>query len=127
MTRRALLRALAAGLPVGQGLLSPRALSAFSREEMPAQIARLYRDRCAADAVHAPTLVAAFARLDAAAIKYDRAEVAATLRRPICSRSVIFRPRGAGQRGARSGPLLNCRLCAGRPSAKPVAGGTIWG
>jgi len=36
-----------------------------------------------------PTLEAAFARLDAAGIKYDRAEIAATMRCPICGCSII--------------------------------------
>lgn len=88
-TRRTLLRALGAALPVGAGLTLARSAFGFSREEMPAPIARLYRDRCAADAIHAPTLEAAFARLDAAGITYDRAEVAATLRCPICGCSII--------------------------------------
>jgi len=88
-TRRAFLQAVGTALPVGAGLtLAPRAFG-FSREEMPAPIARLYRDHCAADAMHAPTLDAAFARLDAAGVKYDRAELAATLRCPICGCSII--------------------------------------
>ena len=88
-SRRALLQALGTALPVGAGLAIAQRAFGFSREEMPDAVARLYRDRCAADAVHAPTLDAAFARLDAAGIKYDRAEVAATLRCPICGRSII--------------------------------------
>src|SRR5690349_752316 len=88
-TRRALLQAIGTALPVGAGLALAQSAFGFSREEMPAPIAKLYRDHCAADAVHAPTLEAAFARLDAAGIKYDRAEVAATLRCPICGCSII--------------------------------------
>ena len=88
-TRRALLQALGTALPVGAGLTLARSAFGFSREEMPAPIARLYRDHCSADGMHAPTLEAAFARLDAAGIKYDRAELAATLRCPICGCSII--------------------------------------
>jgi hypothetical protein len=88
-TRRALLQALGAALPVGAGVTLARSAFGFSREEMPAPIAKLYRDHCAADAMHAPTLEAAFARLDAAGIIYDRGEVAATLRCPICGCSII--------------------------------------
>jgi hypothetical protein len=39
--------------------------------------------------MHASTLEAAFARLDAAGIKYDRDEVAASLRCPICGCPII--------------------------------------
>ena len=84
-----MLQALGTALPVGAGLALAQRASGFSREEMPDAIARFYRDRCAADVVHAPTLDAAFARLDAAGIKYDRAEVAATLRCPICGCTII--------------------------------------
>jgi hypothetical protein len=59
---------------------------------MPAAVAKSLRDHCAADAVHAPTLEAALARLDAAGIDYDRAEIAATLRCPICGCGIISDP-----------------------------------
>lgn len=88
-TRRQLLQALGAAVPVGAALARGQNAYGFSREEMPAEIAKLYRSHCAADAVHAPTLEAAFARLDAAGIKYDRAEIARTLRCPICGCSII--------------------------------------
>jgi hypothetical protein len=91
-TRRALLQALGTALPVGAGLTFARNAFGFSREEMPAAVAKAFRDHCAADAVHAPTLDAAFARLDAAGIEYDRAEIAATLRCPICGCSIISSP-----------------------------------
>jgi hypothetical protein len=84
-----LLRAFGAALPAATGLALAGSAYGFSREEMPAQIAKMYRDRCAADPVHAPTLDAAFARLDAAGISYDRAEITATLRCPICGCSII--------------------------------------
>jgi hypothetical protein len=101
-TRRALLQALGRALPVGAGLtIAPRAFG-FSREEMPAQIAKSFHDRCTIDPVHAPTLEAAFARLDAAGIKYDRAEVAATLRCPICGCSILSG--GEAPNGAERGP-----------------------
>jgi Fe-S oxidoreductase len=91
-TRRQLLRALGVALPTGAALgLAGRAYG-FSREEMPARVAKLYRQHCAMDSVHAPTLEAAFARLDAAGIKYDRAEIASTLRCPICGCSIISGP-----------------------------------
>jgi hypothetical protein len=61
---------------------------------MPAAIARLYRDRCAADSVHAPTLDAALARLDAAGIEYDREEIAASLRCPVCGCNITSVPEG---------------------------------
>lgn len=93
-TRRELLGVLGAVLPVGSALIGARNAYSFSREEMPAEIARLYRGHCGADSVHAPTLEAAFARLDAAGIKYDRAEIAATLRCPICGCSIISGPDG---------------------------------
>jgi Fe-S oxidoreductase len=88
-TRRELLRALGAVAPVGAALVYAQNAYGFSREEMPAEIAKLYRGHCAADSVHSPTLEAAFARLDAAGIKYDRAEIAATMRCPICGCSII--------------------------------------
>jgi hypothetical protein len=91
-TRRQLLRALGAIVPVGAGLARAQGAYGLSREEMPAAVAKLYRGHCAADSVHAPTLEAAFARLDAAGIKYDRAEIAATLRCPICGCSLISGP-----------------------------------
>jgi hypothetical protein len=91
-TRRQVLRALGAVVPVGAALARAQNAFGFSREEMPAEIAKLYRGHCAADSVHAPTLEAAFARLDAAGIKYDRAEIAATLRCPICGCSIISGP-----------------------------------
>jgi hypothetical protein len=91
-TRRQVLRALGAVVPVGAALARAQNAFGFSREEMPAGIAKLYRAHCAADSVHAPTLEAAFARLDAAGIKYDRAEIAATLRCPICGCSIISGP-----------------------------------
>lgn len=93
-TRRALLRALGAVVPVGAAFARAQNAYGFSREEMPAEIAKLYRGHCAADSVHAPTLEAAFARLDAAGIKYDRAELTATLRCPICGCSIISGPDG---------------------------------
>jgi hypothetical protein len=101
-TRRELLRALGAVVPVGAALVYAHNAYGFSREEMPAEIAKLYRGHCAADSVHGPTLEAAFARLDAAGIKYDRAEIAATLRCPICGCSIISGP-GALD-GTRQGP-----------------------
>ena len=88
-TRRTLLRALGTALPIGAGLTFAGKAFGFSREEMPAPITTLYRGRCEADAVHAPTLEAAFARLDAAGITYDRVEVAATSRCPICGCRII--------------------------------------
>jgi Fe-S oxidoreductase len=88
-TRRALLQALGTAFPVAAGLTLARSAFGFSREQMPAAVAKAFRDHCAADAVHAPTLEAAFARLDAAGIEYDRAEIAATLRCPICGCSII--------------------------------------
>ena len=88
-TRHELLRALGAVVPVGAALVCVRNAYSLSREEMPAEIAKLYRGHCAADSVHGPTLEAAFARLDAAGIKYDRAEIAATMRCPICGCSII--------------------------------------
>jgi len=91
-TRRALLWALGAVAPVGAALGYAHNAYGFSREEIPAEVAKLYRGHCAADSVHGPTLDAAFARLDAAGIKYDRAEIAATLRCPICGCSVISGP-----------------------------------
>jgi hypothetical protein len=91
-TRRQLLRALGAALPAGAALSLAGRAYGFSREEMPAKVAKLYREHCAEDSVHAPTLEAAFARLDAAGIKYDRAEIASTLRCPICGCSIISGP-----------------------------------
>ena len=88
-TRRELLRALGAVAPVGAALVYVQNAYGLSREGMPAKIAKLYRGHCAADSVHGPTLEAAFARLDAAGIKYDRAEIAATMRCPICGCSII--------------------------------------
>jgi hypothetical protein len=99
-TRRALLQGLGTALPVGVGLTFARNAFGFSREEMPAAVAEAFRDHCATDSVHAPTLEAAFARLDAAGIEYDRAEIAATLRCPICGCSIISSsetPSGAEQ------------------------------
>jgi hypothetical protein len=91
-TRRQLLQVMGAAVPVGAALARAQYAYGFSREEMPAEIAKLYRGHCASDSVHAPTLEAAFARLDAAGIKYDRAEIARTLRCPICGCSIISRP-----------------------------------
>ena len=88
-TRRELLRAVGATLPVAIGAVLARDAHGFSREEMPAQLAKQYHDHCAADGMHASTLEAAFARLDAAGIKYDRDEVAASLRCPICGCPII--------------------------------------
>ena len=99
-TRRELLGVMGTVLPIGALLARARNAYGLSREEMPAEIAKLYRGHCAADAVHAPTLEQAFARLDAAGIKYDRAEIAATLRCPICGCSIISGaepPSGADQ------------------------------
>ncbi len=93
-TRRELLRVVGAALPLAAGVALAGSAYGLSREEMPAEIAKLYRDRCTADPVHAPTLDAAFARLDAAGIKYDREEVAASLRCPVCGCSIISVPSG---------------------------------
>ena len=92
-TRRELLRVVGAALPLATGAALARNAYGFSREEMPAQVAKQYHDHCAADGMHAPTLEAAFARLDAAGIKYDRAEVTASLRCPICGCPIISIPR----------------------------------
>ena len=91
-SRRELLRAIGVVLPAATGVALIGSAYGFSREEMPAQTAKLYRGRCAADTVHAPSLDAALARLDAAGIEYDRAELAATLRCPICGCSVVSGP-----------------------------------
>jgi hypothetical protein len=88
-TRRELLRAVGAALPLAIGAALARNVYGFSREEMPAQLAKQYHDHCAADRMHASTLEAAFARLDAAGVKYDRDEVAASLRCPICGCPII--------------------------------------
>ena len=88
-TRRELLRAVGAALPLATGAVLARNAYGFSREEMPAQLAKQYHDHCAADGMHAPTLEAAFARIDAAGIRYDRDEVAASLRCPICGCPII--------------------------------------
>ena len=88
-TRRELLRAVGAMLPLAIGAALARDAHGFSREEMPAQLAKQYHDHCAADGMHASTLEAVFARLDAAGIKYDRDEVAASLRCPICGCPII--------------------------------------
>jgi hypothetical protein len=88
-TRRELLRAMGAALPVAAGIAGGENAYAFSRQEMPAEVAKSYRDRCTTDSVHAPSLEAAFARLDAAGIKYDRNAIAASLRCPICGCSII--------------------------------------
>jgi hypothetical protein len=106
-TRRELLEllgVLGAAVPLGTALARGRNAYGFSREEMPAEIAKLYRGHCAADSVHAPTLEAAFARLDAAGIKYNRAEIAATLRCPICGCCIITEPQApdGASRGAPS-------------------------
>ena len=93
-TRRELLRVVAATLPAAAGIALAGPAAGFFREEMPAETAKLYRDRCAADPVHAPTLDAAFARLDAAGIRYDREEVAASLRCPVCGCNIISVPSG---------------------------------
>jgi hypothetical protein len=93
-TRRELLRVVAATLPAAAGIAFAGRAAGFSREEMPAETAKLYRGRCAADPVHAPTLDAAFARLDAAGIRYDREEVAASLRCPVCGCNIISVPSG---------------------------------
>jgi hypothetical protein len=88
-TRRELLRAVGAALPPAIGAALARNAHGFSREEMPAQLAKQYQDHCAADGMHASTLEDAFARLDAAGVKYDRDEVAASLRCPICGCPII--------------------------------------
>ncbi len=93
-TRRELLRVVAAALPAAVGIALAGRADGFSREEMPAETAKLYRDRCAADPLHAPTLDAAFARLDAAGVKYDREEVSASLRCPVCGCNIISVPSG---------------------------------
>jgi len=90
-TRRELLRAAVAALPIGATLALAGRAYGLSREEMPPELAKLYRDHCGADPVHAPTLDAAFARLDAIGVKYDRAQVAASLRCPICGCNIISR------------------------------------
>jgi hypothetical protein len=97
-TRRALLRVACAGFSVAAGAAVARDAYSFSRQEMPAELAKQYRDRCAADSVHAPTLEAAFVRLDAMGVEYDRKEVAASLRCPICGCPILSRP------GALDGP-----------------------
>ena len=91
-TRREVLGVLGAVLPMGAAFASAESAYGFSRKEMPAELAKLYRGHCAVDSVHAPTLEAAFARLDAAGIKYDRAELTATLRCPICGCCIISSP-----------------------------------
>jgi hypothetical protein len=91
-TRRELLRAAGAALPAAAAIALVGNAHGFSREEMPAELAKVYRGRCAADPVHAATLDAAFARLDALGITYDRAELAATLRCPICGCTIISGP-----------------------------------
>ena len=88
-TRRDLLRAVGAAFPIATGAAFARNAHGFSREEMPAELAKQYHDHCAADGMHASTLEAAFARLDAAGIRYDRDEVAASLRCPICGCPII--------------------------------------
>ena len=93
-TRREVLRVVAATLPAAAGIALAGRADGFSREEMPAETARLYRDRCAADPLHAQSLDAAFARLDAAGIRYDREEVAASLRCPVCGCYIISVPSG---------------------------------
>ena len=52
-------RVVGAALPLAAGVVLAGSANGFTREEMPAQIAKLYRERCAADPVHAPTLDAA--------------------------------------------------------------------
>jgi hypothetical protein len=88
-TRRELLRAVGAALPVAAAIAGGENAYGFSRQEMPAGVAKSYRERCVTDSVHAPSLEAAFARLDAAGIKYDRKAIAASLRCPICGCSII--------------------------------------
>jgi hypothetical protein len=92
MTRRELLLAIGAVPPVMAAAARGDSAYGFSQRAMPAEIAKLYARRCAEDPVHAATLDAAFARLDAAGVKYDRAEVAASLRCPICGCSIISSP-----------------------------------
>jgi hypothetical protein len=93
-TRREVLRVVAATLPAAAGIALAGRADGFSREEMPAETARLYRDRCTADPLHAPTLDAAFARLDAVGVRYDREEVAASRRCPVCGCNIISVPSG---------------------------------
>ena len=88
-TRRELLWVAGTAFPFAAGAVVARRAYGFSREEMPAQLAKQYHDQCAADGMHASTLEAAFARLDAAGIRYDRDEVAASLRCPICGCPII--------------------------------------
>jgi hypothetical protein len=102
-TRRQVLRVMGVVVPVGAALARVHNACGLSREEMPAAVAKLYRAHCGADSVHASTLDAAFARLDAAGIKYDRAEVAATLRCPICGCTIISAPALDGTRQDRPG------------------------
>ena len=91
-TRRELLRAAGAAFPLAAGAVLACDAYGFSREDMPAQLAKQYRDHCAADGLHASTLETAFARLDAAGVKYNRDEVAASLRCPICGCPIIAVP-----------------------------------
>ena len=91
-TRRELFRAVGAAFPIAAGVAFTGSAYGFSGEEMPDALAKLYRDRCTADPLHAPTLDAALARLDAAGIKYDRNELAASLRCPVCGCSIISAP-----------------------------------
>jgi phosphoglycolate phosphatase-like HAD superfamily hydrolase len=87
-TRRELLRVIGTALPAA-AIAGGENAYGFSRQEMPAEVSKSYRDHCATDSVHAPSLEAAFARLDAAGIKYDRKAIAASLRCPICGCSII--------------------------------------
>jgi hypothetical protein len=91
-TRRKFLQLTGIAASAAAGLGSEERAYGFSREEMSPPLAKLYRGHCAVDPMHAPTLEVAFARLDAVGIKYDRAEVAATLRCPICGCSIISNP-----------------------------------
>ena len=116
-TRRELLRAVGATLPVAIGAVLAPDAHGFSREDMPAQLAKQYHDHCAADGMHASTLEAAFARLDAAGIKYDRDEVAASLRCPICGCPII----------TVSGPPDDPTQTRPRSEAKTIARRAIWG
>ena len=90
---------------------------------MPAAIAKASRDRCAADAVHPPTLETAFARLDAAGIEYDSCRTRIEFAMPDPWAAALL-PEPSRQT-AEVGVLLS--FDAEQAAAKPVAGGTISG
>jgi hypothetical protein len=86
-TQRELLRVVCAGISVAARAAVTRDANSFSREGMPGQLTKQYRNRCAADPVHASTLEVAFARLDALGIEYK--EIVASLRCPICGCPIL--------------------------------------